>query len=124
MNNSMPVNQSGYTFGGLMIGAFVLILISSIGLKVIPPYMENAKIENTFVIMAHAPELQNASSREILRSFSRRSTVDNITAIEPSDIEISSENGALVLSASYAVTIPLLANASLYIKFNPSSASK
>jgi hypothetical protein len=44
-----------------------------------------------------------------------------MTAIKPEDIDVSTDDGKLVLSASYTVTVPLVANASLLLDFKPSS---
>jgi len=43
-------------------------------------------------------------------------------AIKADDIEVVSNGGGLELSASYVVQIPLVANISLYLEFEPSSA--
>ena len=124
MNTAMRVQQRGISFGGFIFGAFLLVLFSITGLKLIPPYMQEAQIKNIFVTMAHDPDMQKATPREIQASFSRRASIDNITAIKAEDIEISSNGGTPVLSASYAVKVPIGGNVSLYLEFNPSSASK
>lgn len=122
MNKAMPAKQRGLSFSGFIVGAFILVLASITGLKLIPAYMQNAQINNLFATIANDPEMQKASPRDIRMSFSRRASVDNITAISVEDIEIASNGGRLVLSASYAVKVPLMGNISLYLEFNPSSA--
>lgn len=122
MNKAMPARQRGLTFSGFIFGAFILVLVSIGGLKLIPAYMEDAKISNLFTAIVNDPEMQKASPGSIRMSFSKRASIDNVTAIKPEDIEINSNGGHLVLSASYAVKVPLVANASLYLEFNPSSA--
>ncbi len=122
MNKAMPVKQRGLSFFGFIFGAFILVLVSIIGLRLIPAYMEDAKIGNLFTAIASDPEMQKASPRDIRMSFIKRASVDNITVIKPEDVEINSNGGRLVLSASYAVKVPLVSNASLYLEFNPSSA--
>lgn len=122
MNAAMPATQRGLGFSGFIFGAFLLIMASLIGMKLIPAYMQYAKIKNTFVVIATDPELQKASPRDIRLSFSKRADIDNIDAIKPEDIEIASDEGSLVLSASYFVKVPLVANISLYLDFNPTSA--
>ena len=122
MNNAMPAKQRGLSFSGFMFGAFILVLASVTGLKLVPAYMQDAKISNTFTAIANDPEMQKASSHDIRMSFTKRASVDNITAIKAEDIEVASDGGRLVLSASYAVRIPLFANASLYLEFSPTSA--
>ena len=122
MNTAMPVQQRGITFGGFIFGAFLLVLVSIFGLKLIPAYMQDAQIKNVFNAIAHDPEMQKATPRDIRASFDKRSSIDNIKAIKSEDIEIATDQGRLVLSASYFVKIPLVGNVSLYLEFNPTSA--
>lgn len=122
MNKAMPVQQRGISFGGFIFGAFLLVFLGITGLKLVPAYMQAAQIKNIFVTMAHDPDLQKASPHDIQVSFDKRATIDNITAIKAGDIEISSEDGRIILSASYEVKVPLGGNVSLLLAFNPNSA--
>lgn len=122
MNISMPGRQRGLSFFGFIFGAFVLVLVSITGLKLVPAYMQNAQVKNVFVAIANDPEMQKASPRDIRMSFSKRASIDNITAVKADDIVIDSDAGTPVLSASYAVKVPLAGNVSLYLEFNPTSA--
>ena len=122
MNKAMPAKQRGLSFSGFIFGAVILVLAITTGLKLIPAYMQDAKIGNLFTVIANDPEMQKASPREIRQSFSQRASIDSVTAINAEDIEITSNGGRLVLSASYAVKVPLVANISLYLDFSPTSA--
>ena len=122
MNTAMPGQQRGITFGGFLMGMFLLVIVSIFGLRLIPAYMENSQIQNVFNAIAHDPEMQKATPREIKDSFVRRASIDNIKAIKSEDIEITLDMGRPVLSASYFVKMPLAGNISLYLDFNPTSA--
>ena len=122
MNKAMPAKQRGLSFSGFIFGAVILVLAITTGMKLIPAYMQDAKIGNLFTVIANDPEMQKASPRDIRMSFSKRASIDSVTAINAEDIEITSNGGRLVLSASYAVKIPLAGNVSLYLDFSPTSA--
>ena len=122
MNKAMPVQQRGISFGGFIFGAFLLVFLGITGLKLVPAYMQAAQIKNIFQTMVREPDLQKASPHDIQMSFVKYATIDNITAIKADDIEISSEDGRMVLSASYEVKVPLGGNVSFLLTFNPSSA--
>ena len=124
MNTAMPMQQRGITFSGFIIGAVLLVFLAITGLKLVPAYMQAEEIKNIFETIAHDPDMQKASTHDIIASFDRRASVDAITAIKSSDIDISSDAGRPVLSASYSVKIPLVGNVSLLLEFNPSSAGK
>jgi hypothetical protein len=122
MNKAMPAKQRGLGFFGFIFGAFILVLASIGGLKLIPAYMEDAKISNLFTAIASDPEMQKASPRDIRMSFTKRASIDGVAAVKADDIDITSTGGRLELSANYAVKIPLAANVSLCMEFNPTSA--
>jgi hypothetical protein len=122
MNKAMPAKQRGLSFSGFIFGAVILVLVATTGMKLIPAYMQDAKIGNLFTVIANDPEMQKASLRDIRMSFTKRASIDGINAINAEDIEIISNGGRLVLSASYAVKIPLAGNISLYMDFSPASA--
>lgn len=122
MNKAMPAKQRGLSFSGFIFGAVILVLVATTGMKLIPAYMQDAEIGNLFTVIANDPEMQKASLRDIRMSFTKRASIDGINAINAEDIEITSNGGRLVLSASYAVKVPLVANISLYMDFSPASA--
>jgi hypothetical protein len=124
MKTAMPIQQRGLSFGGFILGAFLLVFLSIIGFKLIPAYIEAAKIKNIFVTIAHDPDMQKATPHEIQLSFEKRAVIDNITAIKSNDIDISNDEGRVALSASYPVKIRIAGNISLYIEFSPSSEGK
>jgi len=121
MFTAMPVQQRGLSFGGFIVGAFLLVIVSISLLKVIPAYIQNAQIKSVFNEIVHDPGMDKASPREIRNSFDRRASIDDITAIKSEDIEIASDGSRLDLSASYSVKVPLFGNVSLILEFNPSS---
>jgi hypothetical protein len=117
----MPAKQRGLSFSGFIFGAFLLVMASIVGLKMIPAYIENATIKNLFVTIANDPEMKDATVGAIKMSFSKRASIESVSVIGTDDIDIEKVDGDLVLSASYPVKIPLVANISLYLEFNPSS---
>jgi hypothetical protein len=124
MNTTMPMQQRGITLSGFMIGAFLFVIVAIALLKLIPAYIQDAQINSIFKEIAHDPDMQKATPHDIQVSFEKRATIDDITAIKPSDVDISSDGDTPVLSANYVVKVPLVGNISLYLEFNPSSAGK
>jgi uncharacterized protein DUF4845 len=113
--------QKGISMSGLMVWSVILVLISILGMKVVPAYVENATIEKALVAITNDASLQNASVSELRLSFSRRAQIDNIQAITAKDIVINKGKGKTTLSVNYTVLIPLVANTSLHIDFEASS---
>lgn len=117
----MKKNQRGISFSGFIIGAFVLILVAILGMKMVPAYIHSAQIASIFQAVASDPAMQSASIKEIQESYGKRAYINAIQDITAEDIEIVKEGGVLSLSANYSVKIPLLANITLLLEFNPSS---
>ena len=124
METVMRIRQCGLTFGGILFGAFMLVLLGILSMKIIPAYMQDAQISNMFKAIVNDQNIQQSSESEIRSSFDKRASIDGIKTIRGSDIIVSSENGKLILSTSYSVKIPLGGNVSLVMEFKPTSEEK
>ncbi len=111
--------QRGLALAPFLFGAVVLIIVVIMGLRMIPAYMQNAKIVNVFNAIKHDPDMANANLDQMRASFAKRATIDTITAITPEKIE-QTDGGVLI--AHYTVILPLIGNASLMLEFTPRSA--
>lgn len=109
--------QRGITFVGMVLLAIVVVIVAVIGLKIVPAYIDYFTIKKELSEMVHDPDLRNASVAEIRSSFDRRASIDSITEVAGSDIDVSREGGGLTLTTSYSQKIHLFGNVSLYIDF-------
>ena len=116
--------QRGVTLSGLIVVLIVLGIVAALGLKLFTPYVQYFSIQKTFKALAENPELKNGNRREILRAYQRYAMIENITSISEDDVEVTKDGNTFVVSASYSVKVPLVANVSLLIDFAPSSDSK
>jgi hypothetical protein len=114
--------QRGIGFVGMILVSVGIILVAIFGMKLVPAYIHNAQLTQIFKAIANDPDLRDASLMQIKSSFNKRAEVNNISDITGEDIEITKSSGKLSLSASYSVKIPLVANATLVLEFNPSSS--
>lgn len=119
---TMRNKQRGISLSGLLISAFILFFVALMAMKLVPAYVHSSQIEQIFKAMAADPALAGASNREIKDSYFKRATVNSISDITAEDIEIDKQNGVLKLSANYSVKVPLVANITLLIEFNPKSS--
>lgn len=122
---SMPKQQAGVSFSGFIVITFLLIVVVLFGFKLVPAYIENAKIQHVFEEISHDPEMQGVGARELLESYSKRAAVESIDKIQAKDIELDKgSDGHPILSANYSVTVKVGGNVSLLIEFHPSSVGK
>ena len=122
MMNTTLKQQRGVTFGGFIMIAALLGGLAIFSMKLIPAYMENAKVQKAFDAMVRDPAMQTATIPEIKTSFEKRANImDSVTGVTTGDLVISKEGGTLSLSASYSRKIPLAGNVSLLMEFNPTA---
>lgn len=114
--------QQGITISGLLMVSALLIIVVLLGFKMVPVYVEYQAIQTHFRGMANDPELRGASRSDLNRSWSARTTVDNIQSLPASAIEYTKEGDRWVISADYSVKVRLINNVSACIDFHPSSA--
>ena len=119
--HTLRQKQRGISLSGLLVWAVILILVSISGLKVAPAYIEFSSIKRNLAAIVKDIDTQTTSPSQIKISFDKRAQIDGIKSVNGQDIKINKEGGRIVLSASYAVQIPLVSNISLQIDFQASS---
>ncbi len=106
---------------GMALIAAGVVFFAIMALKLVPAYIEHATIKNHLRELARAPDTRGASPAEIMAAFNRRAQIDDITAVDGRDLEISRDGSEVVLSATYSTRIKLVGNISACIDFEASS---
>jgi hypothetical protein len=114
--------QQGVTLSGFLLWAIVLIAVLLLGFKVGPAYWEFLNIQKQFKAIAEDPAMKSGERLQIEGAFARRASIENISAIEPRDIEVTKQGDGVVISASYTTRVPLFGNVSACLDFYPTSA--
>lgn len=113
--------QKGVTLGGFLTFAVVFSLVTLVGLKVVPPYIEFFNIKKNLRATAKEPGADESTPAQLRAAYDRRAGIDNITVIKPSDVAVVREGNTPVLSVAYSVRVPLMANVSICLDFVGSS---
>ena len=114
-------NQRGVALSGLLFWGFVIAMVAVLGLKVAPTAIEYYKIlMDAKAVVAQASE--TASVGELKASFNKFAEVDHL-AFTADQLDISKENGKIVISFEYEKRIPLFYNVSLLIDYKGSTAN-
>ncbi|OIR17210.1 hypothetical protein GALL_22310 [mine drainage metagenome] len=114
--------QGGIGFVGFIMVAIGVVFVAIAAMKLGPAYAHSAQIAQIFKAIANDPAMQDASIKDIKDSYYKRANINYITDITADDIDISKENGRLILSTSYSIKIPIAGNVTLLLEFNPSSS--
>jgi hypothetical protein len=111
--------QRGISLLGLILGLFILIVVALFSMKVIPSYMEYATAKSTIEAIARDP-LMN-SPQMVRNAFEARAQVDNITAIRPTDLEITKDGNRMVIGFAYRKEVQLSDKVGLFIDYTAST---
>lgn len=123
MHNQCGHKQRGVSLSGLLFWGIVVALVAVLGMRVAPSAIEYYKILKD--VKAAASNLPaDATVADVRKSFAKYAEVDHISDIRPDELDISKENGRVVIAFAYEKRIPLFANVSLLINYQGSSAGK
>ena len=110
--------QRGVSLSGLLVAAFVVVLLALLALKTVPAYIEFASAKKAINAIASAGP---TSPGEIRKSFDARATIDDISSVGGNDLVITKDGGEYVISFAYRKEVPLTGTVGLYFNFEASS---
>lgn len=115
--------QRGLSLGKMVMVCVVVGLVALLGMKLAPQYIEYYKILKDCKAIAGEMSAKNgATVADVKQSFQRYADIDQITGLSANDLDITKEGNDIVIGFSYQRTVPLVANISLLIDFQGSTA--
>jgi hypothetical protein len=118
MKGSMRQPQLGMTFIGLLC---ILALVGAIGyalVRLVPVYLNYMKLARTMESAASEFKSEASSLEGVRKSLDRHWAIEDITAVDQKDIEITKDDNGLQLHVAYDDTVPYIANVSLSVHFD------
>ncbi len=109
--------ERGLTLVGLILVLGVSAFFVLMGFKLLPAYIEFFSIKRIIKELGESPELKGATVKDVQAAFERRATIDSITAIRGTDLQIDKQGDGFVLSANWERKIPLVSNVSALVEF-------
>lgn len=112
--------QRGIALSGLLFWGVVLVLVAVLGMKVAPTYLEYFKIlkDAKATVAKSGPE---STVADIRKTFDRFAEIDMLE-FSSKQLDVSKQNGRIVIEFAYEKRIPLFANVSLLIDYQGSTA--
>ncbi|MBI2278325.1 MAG: DUF4845 domain-containing protein [Dechloromonas sp.] len=114
--------QRGVALSGLIFWGIIFILVAVLGMKVAPTAIEYYKILKDAKAVA-AQSGPDATVADVRKAFEKYAEVDHL-AFQASQLDISKDNGKIVVEFAYEKRIPLFGNVSLLIDYKGSSAGQ
>ena len=112
--------QRGVALSGLLFWGIVLVLVSVLGMKVAPTYIEYYKILKDAKAAAEKAGPDSTVS-DVRKSFDRFAEIDYLD-FKSSQLDISKDGGKIVIEFAYEKRIHLFGNVSLIIDYQGSTA--
>ena len=113
--------QKGLTLTGMILMSIVVVVVLLTAFKIVPVYTEYFAVERHLKAMSHDPKLRSATRSQIATAWAARASVDNLTSVQPEQVEMERRGDGIVLSAEYAVKVPLFRNVAACFDFKASS---
>ena len=110
--------QQGMTFIGLLCILALVGTIGYAGVRLVPVYINYMKLARTMESAATEFKGESADLGGVRKSLDRHWAIEDITAVDQKDIEITRDDGGLQLHVAYDDTVPYIANISLSVHFD------
>jgi type II secretory pathway pseudopilin PulG len=114
---TMRKQQRGLSLIALIFGLFVVIILAIFAMKVVPSFLEFRSAKSAIEAIAK----QAQSPTDVRRAWEGRAAIDDIRAIQASDLEVSKEGNEFVIAFAYRKEVPLVGPVGLYINYAASS---
>src|ERR1700761_5466383 len=115
----MDKRQRGMTFIGLLFILAMVGVIGYAGIRLVPVYLNYMKVSK--ILDATATELQGSNDLgNIKRTLEKHWQIDDPTAPDLKEIEVTKDETGAVIRASYDDTVPYISNVSLTVHFDKS----
>ena len=114
--------QRGLSLTGMIMVSFILVIVALFGLKIVPVYMEYAKVNKQFKAIAENPQVRaQPNIANVKAAYYRQTAVDEIKSLDGETITVRKEGGSVIVEAEYSVKVPLIKNFSACMDFHASS---
>lgn len=112
--------QRGVAMSGLLLWSLIIIVLAVFSMKVVPSVIVYYKtLKDIRAVSTQASP--DASVADIRKAYEKYADID-VLELPSSQLDISKNNGKVVIEFNYEKRIPLLANVSLLIDYKGSSA--
>jgi hypothetical protein len=118
IHGQSPKRQRGITLLGFLIGAAFIGLFVLAGIKLVPVYLEFAKIQSTLTSVRDEEQGQRPTIEQIRSAIERRFDIEDVRVISAKDVKITRVEGGYELRATYDGRTRYLGNLYLVAEFD------
>ena len=113
--------QNGMTFWSLLMVAAVAIFFVLLFFKLLPPYLEHAKVKTALENIARQPGANDMEKGQIKAAFDRRFSIEDVSDIDLNKaLSVEKKPGSMTIRIVYERRVPLAYNVTALIEFDDS----
>ena len=116
-----PKRQRGASMSGILIALVIGGILVSVGLQLLPHYLEFMTIRSTMDETAEDPASMGLRRGEILKRIDKKLYVNDVDAVSKKDFTFTAVPGGTELTVEYEVRQPLFGNLDAMITFTHSA---
>lgn len=118
MNIKFKARQTGFSPVSILLAMVVVITCFLLVLKIVPVYMDNYKLRDTFKAVEKTPNLLSLNSNEIRNIVGKSFQTNYVTHIAEKDVLIVKQSDYVKVNLDYERVTPLVGNMSLLMQFH------
>lgn len=118
-------SQAGWTMWSMLFTLSTVGFFSYVGMQLVPVYSSNSNVKNAMKISVRDLDTRRATRTQIIRGIQAQLYLDGgndlISSIDfKKALKLTRDNKYLTIDMEYDRTVPLFANISIFLEFNPS----
>ncbi|HEX3848123.1 MAG TPA: DUF4845 domain-containing protein [Steroidobacteraceae bacterium] len=116
--NRIIRRQRGMTFLGMLCILVPVGLVAYAVIRLVPVYLNYLSISRTLDVTATEMKGDNPDTGAIRRTLERHWQIEDPSALDVKDVEITKDNNGVSIRAVYDHNVPYISNVSLSVHFD------
>jgi len=110
--------QGGASIFFVLVLLIALGLVGTVGLRLVPVYMESYKVKSALESLREETTLAHAPTMMIRTQIMRRLDINDVKSVKAKDIAVQDTPSGRIVTIKYEARIPLFANLDAVAKFH------
>ena len=110
--------QGGMTFIAMLFILAMLGMFLYAGVRLLPVYLNYLKVARSMDAAAGEFKSENPDPGAVRRSLEKHWQIEDISAVEAKDVEVTKDETGMIMHVSYDEAAPYISNVSLSVHFD------
>lgn len=116
----MRKQQRGITLTGTIVTLGILGFVGIMAAKLMPAYLEYASVKKILQTMEQSGATKG-TVRDIRHSYEKLNAIEDVKSVRGDDLEITKQGQDAIVTATWSVRVPLVANVNACLDFTAST---